>query len=366
MGGSESKPRTSDNKGNKEVFLHTDVQDQIQKLNKYVDNFNKSDVNALLDIVNQYSMRFKKPDGERYDLRNVEYFISEFYKDLKIAITNENPSLESEQIDVKIKEKLQNNELPLYLKTIYDKNFQDLKDEINSSIQDSKSQKDIESIFSNISTLKSKYRYFEYKYIELNIFMIIFIQHTFQIMDKFVSTVISHVNDQDKQSSNSIKKLVSLLLEVMKRADLQINKTDFDTLDSLMSVMKKELQEKKQILNEGIEKAKTEVNANMVTLLNNASAPDNQPLKRSVTTNNIDQISAFPSQQQVKVNLGDWQQTENITGSTQNIRVQPISTPIPDSRPTVSARYPGTNLLGGFVRGHSRFPQAFYDLNKRS
>lgn len=374
MGGSVSKPNLSSNpKQNLEIILDENVKEQLDKLNEYVDHFNKSDVKELMKVIDQYKSSFRQTDGNVFDLNNINTFIDNFYNTLSKRLQLENPGVD---IDSKLKDKLNSADLPDYLKTIYDDNFQKLKQEINDSpiIQfDEVSKKNIDNIFNNITTLKSKYRYFEYKYIQLNIFMLIFIEHTFKTMDDFVDSIVSYVIEHDSKRSDTIRSIVSKLLNIINEADLKINKEDFTTLNNLMLLVKKDLEQKQTKLLEAGQKLGIQAKQNLASVIK-------QEADRFSSSQQVSHILNNPSDKPtstVNFNNGNWEsRTDAVLQKMQMQLAQQAQqaqqqTQQSDVGLRRAANFGAPNPLGqgqrgGFVRGNSRFPQAFYELNTRS
>ena len=285
------------------IVLDQEVRDQIDKLSKYIEYFNTSDLNSLFKVIDE--------SGNNYgDLKAVKAFVKEFYENLMKQISEENSNLSNSQKNDKLQAHLQDQKLPEYIKTIYDKELNKLKEDVSNSTyiqNDSGAKKNLETIFTNISHLKSKYKYFEYKYIQLNLFMLVFIQHTFKTMEDFVSKVTKYIAEQDKTRSKTVSELINLLVKIMNQADLNIDKNDFNAINIMMASLEKEIKDKQNRVNSQVSKFATEASAQLL-----------QGLSGNNSSNPFTSIAPAPTT-------------------------------------------PPTN--GGFVRSHSRFPQAFFDLN---
>ena len=370
MGGSSSKLEYDPNT-NMEIVLDKGVKEQIDKLSEYVGYFNKSDVSSLLDVIDVYGNKLETSTGESYDLKNVKQFVKSFHGDILKKISSEHPSSSSEERELKFKERIKDTKLPEYLKTIYDEKLENLKKEISESTflqKDPASKSNIVGIFNNIAILKSKYKYFEYKYIQLNLFMVIFIQHVFKTLDRFINTVLSYIVAEDKKRSDTLSKLINLLINIMNQADLTINQNDFNAIDKLMSVVEKEVKEKQTSLTDAISKAKVEAMDDMIKIINSASSYRDTPStstsfteKRSRRVDDDDNYS-----DDIMESLNDLNMKSRSLSRSQISPKDYDNKPIDlnaeaRAQPRRIAPQPD-EFIGGFIRGNARLPQAFYEL----
>ena len=255
MGGLASKETATpgiQNANNKmEIILDEGVKKQIDKLSTYVGYFNKSDVNSLIRAVEEFGSDLELSTGEKYNFQNVKNFVKTFHNDILTKISTDSPALSDNDKKTALKEKLSDSKLPDYLKSVYDDKLFKLKEDVMKSpflANESKVKSDIGDIFQNVSVLKSKYKYFEYKYIQLNLFMVIFIQHVFNTMNKFINTVIEHTVNEDKKKGETVSNLVNLLVKIMNQAELNIDKEDFALIDKMMSMRRMKLNKSKHLL----------------------------------------------------------------------------------------------------------------------
>jgi len=342
MGGTTSKPDndSDENPLNMEIVLDKGVKQQIDKLSEYVSIFNSNDVKPLLQIIKDYKINLETSTGRNYDLSNIDKFIGKFHKELLDKITKDYPTLNDQEKQDKVAEKLRDSGLSNYLSTIYDDKIVGWKDELlkNPIVKkDQQMSTSIQSLFTDITGLKSKYRYFEYRYIQLNLFLIVFIQHTYFTMDNFINTVLSYTVARDRDREESVRELINLLLRIMKEAELNIDQKDFETIDQLMSVIEKQIQDKQVKLGEAVEQARVGALDEML----------------KIVMANHDVFS-----QQTVDDFGDSQHTIRNTNANvnQNINVNQNSR-------RKEAEKSQFGQYGGFVKGHSTFPQAFYDLS---
>jgi uncharacterized protein (UPF0305 family) len=342
MGLSSSKTKESVDPIEMEVVLDKGVKEQITKLGDYVSLFNSNDVTPLLQIVKDYKIDLKNASGNTYDLKNIENIVSKFHGNLLEQISKEFPTLSKEEQDKKLSNVLKNKGLSKYLTTNQDNEIVSWKDKIlqNSLVKkDTEMSNSVNSIFDGLTGLKSKYKYFEYRYIQLNLFLIIFIQHTYTIMDNFINTVLAYTITRDRAREESVKELIDLLLKIMKSAELNINQKDFEAIDQLMSVIQNQIKDKEVKLDKAINEARTGALDEMLKVIVN-----NSEMFKTETFDNISASSSTSTSSRATSISGGF-----VRGSSIFPEVN-TSSSIP------------TTIKGGFVRGSSVFPQAFYDL----
>lgn len=366
MGASTSTPVTTDNAGNvnadklsMEIVLDQGVKKQIDKLSEYVSMFNSNDVKPLLQVIDDYKLNLETSTGKKYELNNVKTFVGKFHQELLDKISKDFPTMNESEKQAKLSEKLKDKTLPDYLKNIYDNKLGELRGEVMKSpivVKDAKMTQSIDRIFTDITGLKSKYKYFEYKYIQLNLFLIVFIQHTYNTMENFINTVLAYTVTRDTARSDALRELIDLLLEIMKQAELSIDQKDFEAIEQLMSVVEGSIKQKQVALGEAVEKAKVEALDEMLKLVmthhdmfsdkvaQDFEAPPNDEFYKNFT---IRQSPVGSVRQQPSAQVS---RSRNA-----NVRPENAATVLPpDNKPG--------SQFGGFVRDHSQFPQSFYKL----
>ena len=357
MGASTSTPVTTDNadKLSMEIVLDKGVKQQIDKLSEYVSMFNSNDVKPLLKVIDDYKINLETSTGKKYELNNVKTFVGKFHQELLDKITTDFPTMNEQEKQLKLSEKLKDKTLPDYLKNIYDNKLSELRGEVMKSpivSNDAKMTQSIDRIFTDITGLKSKYKYFEYKYIQLNLFLIVFIQHTYTTMDNFINTVLAYTVTRDTARTDSLRELINLLLEIMKQAELNIDQKDFESIEQLMSVVEGSIKEKQVALGQAVEKARVEALDEMLKLvMTHHDLFSEKVAKDFAAPATDDEFYQNFTQRQTPVG--------SRLGQNSRSRSENVATIVP---PPINQQGQEGSQFGGFVRDHSRFPQAFYKL----
>lgn len=368
--------------------IDEEVKDQIDKISEYVKIFNTNDAHALLEIVKDYKLNLETLTNRQYDLGNIDKFVTSFHQELLNKISSDNPRYSNSEKRNMLKQQLkENTKLPEYLKNMYDESLEKKKTEIMSFpliAKDNETKKNVDALFTNITSLKSKYKYFEYRYIQLNLFLIIYTQHTFTTMDNFVNNILFYIKQKNDAQRDAIKKLIALLLQIMNQAELTIDQKNFEVIDDLMSVMEKQLLEKEDYLSSKLESTTEKAKGELLDVLDrggvafanssalpheegeitdpyfNVTEEDIEKFKKTPynarTMNEIKSASAIPPQ------YNGGKKKEHKGGFLKAHSVLPE--PFYDKSQKGGNVTREQNLRGGFLRDHSVLSQSFYELNR--
>lgn len=161
----------------------------------------------------------------------------------------------------------------------------------------------LNAMFNTIKELKVRYKFFEYKYVELNIFMILFVQFAYDMIRNFTTQVIAFNAVREDNRKQVMKEILTQLNDMMTSAGVKVEAADYETLRKMLGNLQNQMDSK------------------------NKEMQDNLNKLMEVSTENM---SGFVSA---------------LSKATQEGLLKELN-----------------NKQGGFVRDHSRFPQAFYDL----
>lgn len=432
MGGTQSKPQNEIKTQNDEtqdanaefkdlrVVIDDGIKKKLTELGEYVSVFNSNDVKPLIKIVKDYKLNLETSTGQKFNFENIDNSVSQFHYELLEKISADNENISAEEKDKKFHELLKNKGLPDYLKNIYDSKLSKLKQRILEDpivTKDSEMKNNINQILTDITGIKSKYKYFEYRYIQLNLFLIIFIQHTYSTMDNFIKTILAYTVNRDKMREDSLRDLINLLLRIMKEAELNITQKDFESIDNLMSVSETQIKKRQEQLDKAIDKARVGAIDEMLKLVminhdifsnnlsnninSNVKSTDKETIEDFEKKSNgqidifrrlgnsekerIKQESEMNEREKIKREIREKlikdkyreQELRNRLalrrGQENNpFRRQFQSNPL--ERPRMAGinlpRRPSTNpeqsnsQFGGFIRDNSLLPQSFYEISK--
>lgn len=311
-----------------QLLLEKDVIDKVKEVSDIFKTFNTDDAKGLLSYVEKMNDKLKGQGDGLVISDDIKKALLTFHNavlsQIDLSQIDGNLSLtdldKQKQKDAKFVELMNKNkenpkenleEIFKLLGQSVTKELDEKKKIIMQSqgISESKEmQAGVESIMGNVKSLKVKYKYFEYKYIELNIFLILFVQHVYATMHTFVNNIIEFNKQRDDAREKIIQDTMKLMAGILGEGEQGLNVVDTNTLRELttkvQNVMKQKDDAMKQRLDEMV-KVSTDNIQGFLSALTDATKGTMQA-----------QLNQQPQQQ------------------------------------------------GGFVRDHSRFPQAFYDLSK--
>lgn len=295
-----------------QLFLHEDVIKHMKEVGKVVDAFKKDDGQGLLRMVESYNQALGSEQIQIPDA--VKASLVKFHS---AVLDNLDATLVGEERNAAFRE-IMNEPSAAFaaLGKTFAKDVEEKREQLFAREfmkENSEMQQSIVSILDNIKNLKVKYKYFEYKYMEMNIFLILFVQKVYQTMDEFVDNVLAFNKLRDANRENMMKETLRMMVEIMTAADLEMNPRDFENVMQMMQKVRADVVKSESDMEAKMEQLMKLSSENMSTFLN-----------------------AF-------------------TGATKSQLAAALNRP---------GNAPGMN--GGFLRSGSILPQAFYELDKSS
>lgn len=305
-------------KSGNQIFLEKDVREKILEVGKVFEAFNKDDHKLLLEYVDSINTTLQKNGNPEFKISDpVRKSLAEFHAAVINGLENAALKTDSEKsaMYADIMKTGRIDDLFHALGRSYTKEFDEKKEKIMTTqgiVDNAEMKNNINTIMNNVKTLKIKSKYFEYKYIELNIFLILFVQQTYMAMDSFVKNIMDFNAQRDLIRESMIKDTMKVMMSIMASADLQINPQDFNYITDMIAQLRKHMENKNVELQQKLQKTETVAHQQVIDVVNKfataSQTPPNQPVE------NFAYYNKPPGQQ------------------------------------------------GGYIRDGSMFPQAFYDL----
>lgn len=313
-----------------QVFLEKDVRQSVQKVSEIFKTFNEDDAPGIIKQLDEFNESMKKAGKEEFSVSDeIKNSFKAFHETILSGIENY-ATMSDDEKKKKFKETMSQDNKDGVFKILGDKYAKDLEEKKNTiltiqGLTENKAMKEgVESIMDNVKALKVKYKFFEYKYIELNIFLILFVQHVYQSMNGFVTNVAAFNKVRDSNREALFKEAMKLMSEMLKDAGVE-SKTE-----SLLDMMTK--------IKTHMQKTDEEMNNKMEGIM-------------KLTADNL---SGF-------IDALTQTTKDDLFTQLQNGKQAPTQGGM--NKHTNSNRKK-LKQTGGFVRDHSRFPQAFYDIEK--
>jgi hypothetical protein len=196
----------------------------------------------------------------------------------------------------------------------------------------------VRTIMNNVKSLKVKYKFFEYKYMQLNIFMIVFIQYVYNSMTKFIVDVIAYNQTRDAMRQEMTKKIFQATQQILGASDIQLKTEDAEAINKMIFNLQEKVQKDQQEIQELSSKLK---NGSLADLLNFVMTSDD-----TLASHIMEGVEKYRS-------------TASISPTPPT---SPTSGVIPPSQPPSQP----PKQTGGFLRDLSVLPTAFYAVQPKA
>lgn len=195
---SNSTSSTSNMEGSVAQIVNKDVIEKLQDLTKIISTYKKDNTQALIDDILKYD------STASYD------------KKIKLP---QNVIDKIKTYHIKILKELSNDKKPKdAIKDYYDKNILEFQQKLsqNDDIKNSPEvQKGLSDVLNNIKTIKTNSSFFEYKYMQMNIFMVYFVQKVYILLEKYTEDVAQYMVLQNKYRQNVMIKFMQEIINLL-------------------------------------------------------------------------------------------------------------------------------------------------------
>jgi hypothetical protein len=348
--------------------LSKDVAYRLDKLNNIIKVFNTNDTDDLLKIVEQYQEVLKTSGKQNIDLNNIKLNIKKFHELVLKSLDN----IPYEQRNAKRKEILKNSNLYNILSASLREQIEKEKNEL---LKDSSITKNpvimegINKIFYNIGDIRAKYKYFEHEYININLFLIVFIQHAHHTLTSFMNEIMRITIERDAFHEKSTKDFIDAIINILSKSQLDIKPDEFENFRKMMKNLEYETTINKDKITKLISEASERAHKELLSL----PPPPNKTNASSVKPSNelpgTESLSSKPikssndSKPIKSSNDSSLIKSSNESSSSKLIKSSNESKPISPFDNLINM--PDLSKKGGFIRDHSILPQTFYSLDKQ-
>lgn len=190
-----------------DVYKTTNSRDLVQK----IQNYQKSNANK------------KNPIEMNNDIFDQ---VQKFHSELQKKIVNGDKRLVRED-----------------LTEFYNNDLKNLKDTILQDPGLKNNKPVIDNIFDGIIKIKGNSKFYEYKYVQLNMFMILFTQKLFNIFDKYTQEVLAVIIARDKEREHTMLNFLTEFVKALKD-DNELSDFDDKQINEHLASMKVQMSEK--------------------------------------------------------------------------------------------------------------------------
>lgn len=224
MGASVSQPQqvTDDqmmqNIEGKKVMIDKALTDNLVGLNDILTQFGKNDTQGIIDRISKMDeFKGKIPSSVIDKVGTVHKALLD--------------TLDSSLSDADKKQKLETNSaVSNYIQMFVNKDLDSkMKDYLNNPFikNDPIVQKNMVDVTNSIKTIRGKYKYFEYKYLQMNVFLILFTNHVHNTVKKFIDETAAFYEAREKYHLVLIHNVIKTFQEQL--GDETKKLTDLDT-----------------------------------------------------------------------------------------------------------------------------------------
>lgn len=221
------------------------VVEKLKGLGEVINYFNDNDTSSLETFIDKYNQQVSAKD--QIDVGpEIKAMMMNFHNQLLTVIDTQLVGATTNEKQQALKAKLKDNkQLNEMLRLYYNQRMQDietrvLEDEVvkaNPEITDT-----VRVIMNNVKSLKVKYKFFEYKYIQMNIFMIVFIQYVYNSMGKFIVDVIAYNQARDAIRQEMTQKIFKATQDIMGASDMQLKPQDAESINRMIVNLQEKIQ----------------------------------------------------------------------------------------------------------------------------
>jgi hypothetical protein len=205
-------------------------------------------------------------------------------------------------------------------------------------------QKSMTDVTTSIKTIRGKYKYFEYKYIQMNMFLILFTQHIHTTVSKFINETAAFYEAREKYHLVLIHNVIKIFQEQL--GDETKNFADLDTtqfsaaIKELATSVMDSIGKQKQLAETMKQQSLSEI---LKFLMDR---------EKDFATNIVKSVDDYKREHALTAG-------PNIPYSTPTARV---GSNIPYGTSTSPGLTRSKSMTGGFIRANSMLPQDFFKI----
>lgn len=347
-----------------QFILQKDVVQKATEVSDLIKKYSEDDYQGILTFIDKYNENITNAGVKITIPESVTKSLATFHSKILESLNTAGKSEAQKYDQFKNVMTKSSSDVMNLLKKTYTAELEEKKDTLLSSegIADNKMiTKNLDETIDSITTLKVRYKYFEYKYIEMNLFLLLFIQHSYQTMDDFVHNVMDFNMMRDKNREEILKQTLSIMTNIVDNSSLELDTAQIDGINNLMGQLRDNMKQKDDKMQKEMQRLLELTSKDMSTFIGSLSEamqnnlrdtladpnrPPSQPAPASATMPQYPPAGAYP----------------------------PPSSAYPPVGPAVHGGFirdgsvmPQENWQkGGFIRDGSVMPQSFHDLSKAS
>jgi hypothetical protein len=245
MGAGQSSSSSSGQKDPHDAIIPADVFTKLEKFREILDNFNKNEPNFVSKYIDDYNKSV--PSNLQLNTASLGPQLSridQFHSLLVKKITGDpnankdllktNPVVQQQFMQtMKNTNQLIGTDLPELAKGLISNEIQQL---MNDSLikKDANVRGTVNQILNQIVSMKARYSFFEYKYVQMNVLLLVIVQNMYSTMINAIKNIVELHEKQNEIRNKEVSQIFNLMLAILQSAELQITPQDFDKLSGLI------------------------------------------------------------------------------------------------------------------------------------
>jgi hypothetical protein len=117
----------------------------------------------------------------------------------------------------------------------------------------------LSSIVGTIASMKSRYSYFEYKYVQMNILLLVVIQNMYKTVIESITGIINLYNEQTEIRNKQLEEILTKININLKDSGLSIDHNNFSQLTQLITAVKQKSEDDANKLNNLVKDSKIQI-----------------------------------------------------------------------------------------------------------
>ena len=203
---------------NKRVVVDKTLTNNLNTISDIVTQFSQNDTQAIVNkIKSMPEFKGKLPDAVLQHMSDAHRSILDTI-DSSLSETDRKKLLQNDSAIAGFIEQYVDKDMDTKMKNYLQNPF--IKD-------DPVVKKTMEDVTGSIKSIRSKYKYFEYKYVQMNLFLVVFTKHIYDVMNKFIDDTVGFYEAREKYHLVLIRNVIKTFQQQL--GDETKNLTSLDT-----------------------------------------------------------------------------------------------------------------------------------------
>lgn len=354
----EQKMKVIEEKG---AMVDKVLTENLTNVSEILSQFHKNDTENIVKKIREM------PEFKDKIPNNVLERVSVFHKTLLDTIDN--------SVTDKNKELETDTGIATYIQKYVDKDYENkMQDYINNPFikNDPIVRDNVVSVANSIKTIRSKYKFFEYKYIQMNMFLMLFIKHVHGLMTKFIDETAAFYEAREQYHLVLIHNVIKTFKDQLGDETKQLSDLDTSHFSNAMKDLTNSLIQSMESQKQLGEKMKQESLNDILKFL--------MEREHDFASELIQTVDNYKTTHPSKATAASASSASSSSSSPASSSLPvygPETKPLYIPASSMQGNKPGyvfkmgdkglgyyvnTGLRGGFIRDNSMIPQDFYKI----